>query len=256
MVLLGMGQRMVFEFEHPSKNKLERIIHNTNQMITLIHPSRQRPEKSHQTILKWIMMAENKVEVIVSLDKDDPELPRYKDYYQDLDVRFVTADNRSAVDAINLGAKFAKGDILIVVSDDTDCFPRWDSRLFDQMAGKRDWIMKTKDGIQEWLITMPIMDRTYYNRFGYIYHDAYAHCFCDTELTCVAELTGKLVISLAEFKHNHYSIGKSERDSVSQKADATFESGKKIFIERKKRNFDLKPEQIKGRLSDNVYSRM
>ena len=54
--------------------------------------------------------------------------------------------NRSCVEAINKAAEIARGDILIVVSDDTDCFPGWDTALLKEVEGKEDWILKTQDG--------------------------------------------------------------------------------------------------------------
>lgn len=217
-------------------------------LISLIHPSRSRPEKSIETVKKWRAMAENYVQVVVSVDCDDPKLKDY-DYYYQANGAYTVNNNRSAVDAINKGAQLAVGDILIVVSDDTDCPDKWDSFLLKWLNGKSDFIAKTQDGIQPWIITMPVLDRIYYNRFGYIYHPDYQHNFCDTELTCVADLTGRKLTSNILFKHNHYSVTKTPPDLISKRADKTWDQGEKLFLERYKRNFDLK--EIKGRIEDN-----
>jgi hypothetical protein len=100
--------------------------------ISLIHPSRSRPEKSCSTIDKWINIAsgDTYLQLIVSLDEDD-DVNRYINTYSRnwlLDPNgpkpksIIVNKNRSCVDAINNAAKKANGDILIVVSDDTDCF--------------------------------------------------------------------------------------------------------------------------------------
>ena len=224
-------------------------------MISIIHPSRSRPEKSWKTCQEWMSKAHCDVELIISLDSDDPRLKEYK-FPADI---VIVNHNRSAVDAINNAAKIANGDILIVVSDDTECFYGWGKAIEKLTVGKTDWVIKTQDGIQPWLITMPIMDRIYYDRFGYIYHPDYTHCFCDTELTLVADLLQRKIESNYSFPHAHHSIGRAEKDYVSERADSTFESGKKVFIGRRSNLFGInetiKPGHLDSIMS-NVYMRL
>lgn len=221
--------------------------------FSIIHPSRSRPDKSYATIKNW-MLNKSKcgidVEFIISLDTTDPLLSEYERLFDNRDysyLRYYVHDNKSSVEAINIVVSACLGDVLIVVSDDTEPTKCWDCELEKEIQGKYDFILKTQDGIQPWIITMPIMDRTYYNRFGYIYHPSYSHLFCDTELTCVADITGRKITSNLLFPHNHYSIGKSQIDDVYRKNDATNTEGENIFIERYKRNFDLpKGGKIQG----------
>ena len=212
--------------------------------ISIIHPSRSRAKMAYETAHKWLDNSEDNFEYILSLDYDDRT--EYKNPFTDGIV--IRNKNRSAIDAINNAAKVASGDILIVVSDDFDCPIHWDEMIINGSEGKSDWIAKTPDGIQQWIITMPIMDRAYYNRFRYIYHPDYLHMFCDTELTCVADLTGRKIELNIPFTHNHYSTGKSVKDEVSIKADATWNQGENLFIERAKINFGLvnPPGKIKS----------
>lgn len=221
----------------------------SQHLISILHPSRGRPQKSVETIQNWIARAGDvPIEVIVSVDEDDPALQNYYDCH----VAMLTVNNnRSAVDAINAAASKAKGNILIVVSDDTDCPENWANDLLKCLGGKSDFIAKTTDGIQGWIITMPIMDRAYYNRFGYVYFPDYRHMFCDTELTCVADLTDRKIDIPLTFEHLHYSVGKSEKDAISEKADATWSQGEKLFLERYKRNFDLK--ETPGKITSRQY---
>ena len=197
--------------------------------ITIIHPSRSRPEKSKKTIQKWFKDADRMREVIVSLDDDDPFVSDYKNAYQ---MNALVSKNRSCVDAINNAAKLAEGDILMVVSDDTDCFPGWDTALLKVVEGKTDWILKTDDDIQDWIITLPIMDRAYYNRFGYIYHPDYTHMFADTYMTAVADITGRKIKSKLLFKHLHpgHSGGKEMPDALNRRNDLTWMQGQDTFI--------------------------
>ena len=120
---------------------------------------------------------------------------------------------------------------MIVVSDDTDAIKGWDRILTQAIGTHTDFVLKVNDGIQDWIVTMPIMDRVYYNRFGYIYYPEFSHMFCDTFLTHVADALGKLIIrNDITIPHLHYSVERSERDEVTKKADNTFNEGKNIYM--------------------------
>ncbi len=214
-------------------------------MVSLIHPSRGRAAKAFETARNWVTKAGREVEYILSLDIDDPI--KYLNPYG----KTLINNNRSAVDAINNAAKIATGNILVVMSDDFDCPMNWANEIIEATKDKTDWILKTNDGTQGWIITLPIMDRTYYNRFGYIYYPEYKHLFCDTELTAVADLTGRKIVSQLTFKHNHYSVTRETRDEVSIKADSTWQQGERLFIDRYKFNFGL--TNLPGRITDTQY---
>ena len=196
-----------------------------------------------ETFERWTSKAFRLPEYILSLDHSDPLLSEY-----DIPCAIIN-DNKNAVQAINKGAEHATGDILIVVSDDFDCPRNWDLKLLEVIDERHDFVLRIKDGLQNYLVTMPIMDRVYYERFGYIYYPEYQHMFCDTELTCVAELLGKLISCNLPFPHNHYS-STGKKDQVSMKADQTWEQGEGLFRSRVKRNFDL--INPKGRITDKV----
>ena len=223
-------------------------------IISLIHPSRSRPKQAFEAAQRWIKKAGCEVEYILSIDESDTYQKAYFEKYgfgggdwpDRLGYRSTTTgfncileNNRSAIDAINNAAKVAAGDLFIQMADDFDCPDDWGLKIIEATKGKTDWILKTNDGIQKWIITLPIMDRAYYNRFGYIYFPDYLHMFCDTELSCVADLTGRRIVSDLLFPHNHYSTGKTQKDDVSIKADATWAQGERLFIERYKKNFGL-----------------
>lgn len=218
-------------------------------MISLIHPSRGRADKSLHTTNKWVGYAGQPVELIVSIDEDD----RQKDEYVSIYGNPLISKNRSAVDAINNAAKVATGDILIVVSDDSDCPRNWVEKILNATQHKRDWILKVNDGIQRWLITMPIMDRAYYNRFGYIYYPEYSHMFCDTELTHVADILKRTIKREdLSFPHRHYSVTRERKDETTIKADSTWNQGKQLYLQRARESFGLKGVDIMN-VSDNSH---
>lgn len=214
-------------------------------MISILHPSRGRPQKSFETISKWILKAGIKdFEIIVSLDNDDPCLTEYERLYVVVGLNhpntLMVNHNKSAIEAINRAARIAQGNIFVVVSDDTDCPAQWAVRILRYTEGKTDWVLKVRDGIQPTMITQPILDRVYFQRDGYIYNPAYNHAWADREFTDVAHKRGRVITKNITFKHLHYSVLKNKkRDEQYARTDATFDSGKRIYQERKKINFGL-----------------
>lgn len=206
---------------------------------------------ARETRVNWMLKSSGKYEIeyLLSIDQDDPTLHKYRELFNDP----LISDNKSAVQAFNTGAEYATGDILIAISDDFECPDNWDEEIVKHSAGRKNWIMKTQDGTQGWIITLPIMDRAYYESQGYIYFYQYFHMFCDTEMTCVADLTSRKITTNSKFFHNHYSTGRTAKDAVSEKADATWNQGETLFISRARRNFDIPPCMIKGKIESVEY---
>ena len=72
--------------------------------------------------------------------------------------------------------------------------------------------------------------------------------FCDTEMTCVAGLLGKLVyldhLGFV-FNHRHYATENGiQKDEQNEKNDSTWEHGEKVFRRRVTENFGLKDEEV------------
>lgn len=220
-------------------------------MITLIHPSRSRPKQAFETAKKWLYEADSDLGLdlsyIISVDTYDPLLSEYYSLFGGFGLAdcLQVNDNMSAIEAINNAAKIAAGDLLIVVSDDFSCPENWDTVLLQALEGKSDFIVKTKDGLQKTLITLPIMDRTYYNRFGYIYHPDYLHLHCDEEMTIVGHMLGKVINLDILFPHNHYTTGKFKKDAISIKNDNTWAHGQTTLDRRSKDNFGIENPLVK-----------
>ena len=209
--------------------------------ITILHPSRNRPNQANETIKNWLSKAHDRasIEYILSVDKDDRDLKRYKAIGIENGTYVSVNRNKSAIEAINNAAKVSTANLIIVVSDDFDCEQDWDLKLLTALEGKEDYIVKTQDGIQDWIITLPILDRKYYNRFGYVYNPGYIHLWVDTEMTSVADYLGRKIILDLMFPHNHHSVGKSKKDAINERNNKTWNQGKKLYNERKAINFGL-----------------
>ena len=231
--------------------------------ISICHPSRQRPDWALKTAENWLSQADRPehIEYILSIDESDPARDWYlQKFYEHPKVEVIVNPNSNMIEAANHAAKLSTGEIIVLVSDDFDCFPMWDKWLRNVTRGREDWTLKVPDGYRKdyYLQTLPIMDRTYYNRFGYIYNPIYTHMWSDTEASTVGYMLGKMLVvpdgeGVPIFRHLHYTTGLSPKDHVNEKNDASMESGREIFMSRFDCHFDLDPKDIKVVLKKEFF---
>jgi hypothetical protein len=219
--------------------------------ISVLHPSYKRPQLAFECYQRWTSTIKNKenVEYILSLSDNDPQLEKYKQTFKDLDVVIITHPNNGWVIQLNHAAEKCTGNLFVCIGDDFSCPVHWDEQLLTALQDKEDYIVKTNDGIQPWIMTLPMMDRKYYNRFAYVVYPEYKHMWGDTELTHVADLVGRVVKLPILFPHDHYSTGKAKKDEVNIANDSTWKQGENLYIKHVKSNFGLSPEQVAGKLS-------
>lgn len=210
-------------------------------MISIVHPSRSRPEKAFSVFIHWTGTAHEKIEYILSIDSDDPELNQYLNLFENNqwdDVSILISDNSCCVQAVNAGAKKTTGDIIVVVSDDFKAFPNWDIKLKEAFKGDTDVVLKTDDGIQRYIVTLPILDRAYYERVGFVYHPDFRHMFADTYMTHRADAEGKLLFRPdLLFKHEHYSTKATKKDALNERNDKTWEQGEEVYLREVRNGF-------------------
>jgi hypothetical protein len=217
--------------------------------ISLIHPSRSRPEKAKETYEYWMSKSSgfNEIEHILSLDFNDPRETEYEVFgpYS----RITIDHNNSVVEATNQAAKIATGDILIYLSDDFKCPDNWDEKIrslfaFATMQPKNmPALLKVDDCLQQFnvcVLTIPIMNRELYEKLGYFWHPAYKSMFVDEDLfwTCTNN-NWMMYAPELQFPHEHCSIGKAERDETYIRSEANWNQGKEVFEKRRLEGFPL-----------------
>ena len=230
--------------------------------ITLGAASRNRPDRMSSVINNWISQSADRerIEIIISIDEDDPTVDSYKSIIEKdsdnlgIDIKLLINKNTNTVQAINRIKDVFTGDIIIIFSDDTDCFTEWDNAIdtvYSKMPGS--YIIKTNDGVNKDLITMPIFTKSYLNNKQWIYYPGYDHMFCDTELTCIAYMEDKVIdASELEFTHLHYTKGHSEKDYVDIKNQNTFYDGFNVFRKRMTKNFHLSDNLLKTKIPSSI----
>ena len=152
--------------------------------ISILHPSFKRPRLAKECYDLWMNNAEHKqdIEYILCLSQKDPHLAEYMEIFRETNALRIVIEDNGLVKQVNRAAEESTGNLIVAVSDDFVCPEWWDTLLLHSLQDKSDYIVKTQDGLQPWIITLPIMDRAYYNRIGHIYAPAYNHMYGDEEL--------------------------------------------------------------------------
>lgn len=218
-------------------------------VISLLHPSRSRPGKSIKNALDWYEKSGvHDVDLIVSLDNSDPMLDQYIKYYEDGryngDYRIIFYDNNSVVQATNKACEWAKGDILIYLSDDFAAPENWGQLVLKEFEGVTGpMLLKVDDCLQAFhvpVLTIPIMNRQLYERLGYFWHPEYKSMFVDEDLYWTAKKLGALkMCPHLKFEHCHVSVGKAEDDETYRRSSSNWKQGEAVFNRRKKLNFPI-----------------
>lgn len=216
--------------------------------ISLIHPSRGRAEKSIRNAEEWVLKAGRgiEVEIILSIDTTDPDREIYDRFYDDSWVQSIRLVNNNScvVEAANVAAKSATGNILVYCSDDFKVHDEWGKRVveeFDKHDVTQPMILHVDDCLQKFsarVLTIPIMNRALYKKLGYFFHPGYKSMWVDCDLYETCDRIG--AIKHAEhlkFPHEHHCIGKAHNDETYRRSEANWNQGKILFDKRKRQGF-------------------
>lgn len=214
--------------------------------------SRSRPEKFIKCIENiYINQRHDNFFILASLDLDDSsmnnpdmisKMKRYDRLYP------VFGKSKNKIDAINRDMELApEWDVLVNTSDDMMfCVNGFDVAILEEYQKRLpdgDCLLHFPDQNQgKNCMTMSIMDRKYYNRFGYIYHPDYESLWCDKEAEEVGKILGRYsFINLRILNHYHPSFGQAEYDAQYKHTESWEVRSKdeSTYIHRKENNFFL-----------------
>lgn len=211
-------------------------------MISILHPSRGRPQKADETYKKWVFQVQTHIEYMLSVDMDDPAWEQYLDLSLSRPFAPYFALNKSVVEATNVVAGLSKGDILVYLSDDFDCPNGWDIAILKEFEGVTGpMLLKVDDCLQHFnagVCTIPIMNRQLFNRLGYFWHPEYFSMHVDVDLYETCKRLG--VIKYAphlKFPHNHYSNGKATHDETYKRSEGNWNQGLEVIKRRRAQGF-------------------
>ena len=165
--------------------------------ILFKYPTRARPNWFKNTLLTYYGMMSKHCDYtfLITCDIDDdlmnnPTMRAFMDKMPNLIYNFGRHPNKIA--ACNADMKLVKDwDILVLVSDDMiPAVKNFDHTIAQMMRihyPDTDGALHFNDGFlgEDRTITLSIMGRKMYERFGYVYHPDYKSFFCDNEFTDV-----------------------------------------------------------------------
>lgn len=214
-------------------------------LISLLHPSRGRPEKSFSTTRDWIQKAGCETELIVSVDTDDIATPKYFELYcEQKNTKIFSRSNSSVVEATNEAARRCDSDILVYLSDDFRCPDNWGQLVMKEFENQnRPLLVKVDDCLQNFdvpVLTIPIMNRALYERLGYFWHPSYKSMFVDEDLYwTVCKLQAFKFCPHLKFPHEHPANGKAPDDETYRRSALNWNQGKAMFAHRKMQGFPV-----------------
>lgn len=243
-------------------------------LFSILHPS-ARPDKWKVVYADWMAKCSNRYEVEYILCADerwgfDPAAPKLQGHAPFEVLRTVwNTGRRCYVDAVNIAAKAATGQILIVIADDQFACSRWDAKLADMIAGatsggsvagNREFVIEVSTGTpnehERGIFVMPIVSRARYEALGYLFYPAYESMFADNDLCSHARQDG-IVIDVRHlmFPHRHpaFSDGHWVPNVVldetykAQNRPEAYELGARVFAARSAGKFmplDVLPESL------------
>lgn len=211
--------------------------------ILIKFPTRSRPEKFLQCLSKAIELSNDKenLKILISYDEDDETMTEEViEKAKALgNVELFSGKSENKIHAVNRDMEHSgEWDILVLLSDDMECEMKgWDDIIRSKFTGL-DRILHFNDGYRKQsLLTLPIMGRSYYERFGYIYHPDYISLWADNEQMEVGQKLLRLkYFRIVLFRHKMAMNG-FEQDELHKHTESFFEEDKKTYEARKRKGF-------------------
>ncbi len=215
-------------------------------MFSLIHPS-ARPEKWQAIYDAWHGAANewSEVEYILVCDRrwgfdQLPEFPATKGF------RAVwNTGRRCYVDAVNIGAQYATGEVLIVAADDQFPCEGWDLKLAEVLADSGKEVIEISTGTptehERGILVMPILTRARYERLGYLLYPEYESMFADNDFCEMARRDDQIADARhLIFLHKHPFFDSTIETDEAYKAQnrpEAYQIGGTILAARRVANF-------------------
>jgi hypothetical protein len=194
---------------------------------------------------KYIETAGTELIKVVSIDQDDRSMNNTGmiPWMQDNGIQYhIGPKGRTKIEAINADIPSEGWDVMVLASDDhLPVREGWALQVEQDASANPDSLLWYTDIRQDRITLMPVMDRTYYQRFGYIYHPAYKSLFCDNEQTEVAQQLGRVKRIAVELWRNESADwgGFIKKDNLLKRNNAYYRRDQRTYERRKAQGFPL-----------------
>jgi len=207
--------------------------------ISVIHATRGRQQIAWQRRWQWLCLAEKPLEVewLFMVDEDEKQ-----DYTPHQGIR---CNPGGIINAWNAGAKIAKGDIIIQMSDDWTPPRHWDTLISNAIGDtKAEKVLAVSDGLRtDKLLCMAILTKDRLKKQGHMFHPEYQESdglYSDNEYTELGYLD-QVVIEARhiQFKHENpmFTGGNPDEQLKNHNKPEFYEKGKAIYEKHKANNW-------------------
>jgi hypothetical protein len=164
-------------------------------MISILCPSRGRPELAAKMVATAQKTANTKIQILLYLNEDDPSLEEYKKLINNKIIRI--GPDRSPAYSWNKLAEEAKHDICFLIGDDASFnTPGWDSIIIEEFKKWPDKIVcvypPTK-GLSANKNNHFCLHKNWINTLGYFVPPQFWHWYVDTWTRKVAQQLNRYV---------------------------------------------------------------
>ncbi|HEY9370048.1 hypothetical protein [Streptomyces sp.] len=192
--------------------------------LLMLVPSRGRPSAVAELAHAWAATSKGAADLLVVVDDDDPELPRYRDLGVNLRVH-VSSGSRGIVPVLNAAAVEAAGRHRMVGFMGDDHRPRtagWDKRIVDQLNQLKTGIVYGDDLLRgEALPTAVAMTSDIIRALGYMAPPALKHLFVDNVWYDLGHALDRIrYLPDVTIEHLHPAIGKGQWDDLYRELNA------------------------------------
>jgi len=189
--------------------------------ILFKYPSRSRPDKFRQIVdLVYQHVEHDDWEIMATFDIDDPTATT-RTFKSIIDgykkVRPIWGTSTGKVSAINRDLEFAGDfDILVLLSDDMHPMKGFGPEIIKAFSDGFSGLVHFPDGVvNARLCTFTVMDKKYFDLFGWIYNPIYKSVYCDNEQHEMAVLLGRYkYIPIQIVRHLHPAYGMAPTDDL------------------------------------------
>lgn len=213
---------------HDRGGRVVRLGENKPALISILVPSRGRPDWLHRTVFSAFQRATHpkRIEVVIYLDEDDERLETYN-----MQLRFaiqpalrdqlklLVRPRALLSECWNVCAQEAKGEILMHCGDDlsfdTDGWDGMVREAFEQTPDKILFAYGNDLGPHgETFGTHGFIHRRWMETVGYFVPPLFSSDWNDVWLNEVADALGRKKLLPFVTEHHHYTFGKSQRDQT------------------------------------------
>ena len=207
--------------------------------ISVIHATRGRQQIAWQRRWQWLCLAEKPLEIEWLFMVDADEKTDYTPH------QAIRVNPGGIVNAWNAGAKLAKGDIIIQMSDDWTPPRHWDTLISNAIGDtKAEKVLAVSDGLRtDKLLCMAILTKDRLKKQGHMFHPDYQESdgiYGDNEHTDRA-YQDQVIIEARhiQFKHENpmFAGGNPDEQLKNHNKPEFYEKGKAIYEKHKANNW-------------------